>query len=79
MFGLVKSESGCLLSVFPRAAMARTVALHHIRSLEPVSASHHVQLVVNNRHTELQPTAIHKPDLDPRVGPQVIVLYSRRT
>lgn len=51
------------------------VALHHVGRLEPIPPSDHVELVVYDRHAELQPPSVHHPHLDPRVGPQVVLLH----
>ena len=51
------------------------VALGHVGGLQAVPSSHHVQLVVDHRHPELEPAAVHGAHLDPRVGAQVVLLY----
>lgn len=50
------------------------VGLHHVRCLEAVSPSNHVQLVVYHRHAKLQPPPVHGSHLDPSVGAQVVLL-----
>lgn len=50
------------------------VAFHHVGGLQAVPPPHHIELVVNHSHAELQSPSIHDADLDPRVGPQVIFL-----
>lgn len=51
------------------------VALSHVGGLQAVPPAHHIQLVVDHRHPELKPAAVHGAHLDPGVGAQVILLY----
>jgi len=51
------------------------VALCHVGGLQAIPPPHHVQLVVDHRHSELEPAAVHGTHLVPGVGAQVVLLY----
>lgn len=49
-------------------------ALDNVGGFEPIPSPHDVEFVVNHCNPKLQPPAVHGPDLDPAVGPEVVFL-----